>query len=177
MGETRGYETINDRSDGWGPGVDGEDQPTADATPEDAATRVARALAERKTFAESPDPAIVDRSVGYGGTFDPTAGAGDYGIGNLDEETPVTLPDPADYAHGVFYDASGDPEAGTGNNTPHSTTDSEATATGRTADTRTTVQLNDATEDKRAEAQRASILDRNGGWGHEDGSFTYRKDS
>lgn len=53
----------------------------------------------------------------------------------------------------------------------------EASAANRTADSRNTVQLNDANDTKREEAQRASILDRTDGWGHKDGSFTYRKDS
>ena len=46
--ETRGYETINDRSAGWGPGVDVNLQPDADAAVEATGTRLGKQLKERE---------------------------------------------------------------------------------------------------------------------------------
>lgn len=55
MAETRGYQTINDRTDGWGVGVVEADQPTADATPEATSARIGREVAVRNS-----DPVQVD---------------------------------------------------------------------------------------------------------------------
>ena len=191
MAETRGAATIVDRVEGWGHtaasdsnredngtwGTSGGNTITAtDASKEVVATRVARSLAARKTFKEDSDPAIADRTVGYGGAFDPTLGAGNYGIDNLEDETPVTLPNAADYANGVFRDESDVAESGTGANTARTASDTEALASARTADSRTTVLLNDDDAASRAESARTSIRDRTSGWGHTSGSLTYRND-
>lgn len=167
MTETRGYETINDRSAGWGPGVDPGAQPIADASKEVTATRAGRLLATRKSFEESPDPAIVDRTVGYGGEFDPTGGSGDYGVGvAIGDETPVSLADPADYANGVFVDEEGDPETGTGTNTAHTENDSDFKSSARTS-TKPSGALDPTI---------GSIVDRTYGWGHDDAAAAVELD-
>lgn len=83
MAETRGYNTIVDRTDGWGPGVDEDLIPDADAAKENIAARVTREVKEydeatgsarpQATAPESPD--LLDRDKGVGGDFDTTAGA------------------------------------------------------------------------------------------------------
>lgn len=192
MAETRGAATIVDRVEGWGHeagsdanrkdddtwgDADGNSVTATDASNESTATRVARSLKARKTFKEDPDPAITDRTVGYGGSFDPTDSAdGGYGRETLDDETPVSLADADDYKNGVFNDEDDVAEAGSGSNTAQTTSDTNALATGRTADSRNTVQLDDANATKLAEAQRTSIVDRTTGWGHAAGSLTNRND-
>jgi hypothetical protein len=57
------------------------------------------------------------------------------------------------------------------------TSDTEATMNGRPRETRDTVSLDDSNATERAESAKTSIRDRTDGWGHTDGSFTYRKDS
>lgn len=167
MTETRGYETINDRSDGWGPGVNPSIQPIADAPKEATATRAGRQLAARKSFEESPDPAIVDRTVGYGGEFDPTEGSGDYGVGvAIGDETPVSLADPADYANGVFVDENGDPETGTGSNTYNNKDDNDFKSSARTS-----IKPSGALD-----PTIGSIVDRTYGWGHDDAAAAVELD-
>lgn len=74
MPETRGYATINDRTDGYGPGVDPDKQPTVDAAFEpprnddaqpddrmDATNRWTRELEQRFTKAAVLNPDIEDR--------------------------------------------------------------------------------------------------------------------
>ena len=184
MPETRGYETIVDRTDGWGPGVVAEDQPDADAAKEVVATRVTRVLGARKQGTPGDTPDTDDRTRGYGGTFDPSDGA-DGGYDVKDWES-------SDEDLGVDYDVEY-----TGSNTARTATDTEAsisvrsgltTTAGRTVDTRATVLISDDTLDasgviddngaaRRAEVQRTSIVDRTDGWGHGDGNSAYRRDS
>jgi hypothetical protein len=80
--ETRGYLTINDRTDGWGAGVDENAQPTRDATPEALATRLARDLSARTTGNPTSTPDTDDRSAGYGGAWEeaPVAIGVDYDL-------------------------------------------------------------------------------------------------
>lgn len=75
MGETRGYLSIVDRTDGFGPGVVAEDQPSADATPEAFGDRGDRTLVRRTAQQADNQPDNADRSKGRGGSFDVTAGA------------------------------------------------------------------------------------------------------
>jgi hypothetical protein len=187
-----GAATIVDRVEGWGhtdsTDANREDNDTwgsasgntvtaTQASKESTANRVARSLKARKTFTEATDPAIVDRTIGYGGDFDPTGSADDgYGHENLEDETPVSLADADDYKNGVFYDEDDVEEAGTGANTAQTTSDTHALATGRTADSRDTVLLNDDDDASRAESARTSIRDRSSGWGHTAGTFSYRND-
>lgn len=83
MPETRGYETINDRTDGWGPGVDEDLVPTEDAEREPIEERVTREVKEyneptgsaRPQAVATDTPDLLDREKGAGGDFDTTAGA------------------------------------------------------------------------------------------------------
>jgi hypothetical protein len=181
-----GASSIVDRVEGWGhddsSDSNREDNGTwtgasitaTDASKESTATRVARNLKARKTFKEASDPAIVDRTVGYGSAFDPTAGAGGY-VDDLEDETPVSLPDAADYANGVFFDEAGDAEAGTGSNTASSTTDTDALASGRTS---VALPTSDLTPDAYERVETVgSIVDRTDGWGHSDASTADREDA
>ena len=97
-------------------------------------------------------------------------------IDNLEGETPVSINNPLDYKNGVFRDETNSAETGTGSNTANTTSDTEALASGRTADSRDTVLLNDDDANSRAESARTSLRDRTSGWGHTDGSMTYRND-
>jgi hypothetical protein len=191
MAETRGAASIVDRVEGWGHtaasdsnredngtwgSASGNSLTQTDASKESTATRVARERRLRKSFAEANQVDNVDRTAGYGGDFTGIGGAGSYGFENMDAETPVSLADPLDYTYGIFRDETNSAETGTGSNTAHSTSDSEALASGRTADTRNTVQLNDGNATKRDESARTSLRDRTSGWGHTDGTYTYRND-
>lgn len=158
MAETRGYETINDRAGtkdapggNWGH-ADG-DAPTADAAKQTTADRVAKSLAARKAFNEEVDPAIVDRTNGYG-DIDLTAGSDGYGT-SMETETPSTLADPADYKNGIFVDQNGEAEVGVGTNTAHTILDTAARADGRQGQAMKTV----------LDPEVGSIKDRTDGWG------------
>jgi hypothetical protein len=169
MAETRGVFTIVDRVEGFGHqdsadsdrednGVwgspSGNEIDVTDNPFEDVDDRVERLLAERKSFKESSHPAIVDRGL----------------------TTSQFAANESNLKNGIFYDAVGEPASGTGNNVALTDSDSEALASGRTADSRDTVLLNDDDAASRAESARTSLRDRSSGWGHTDGSFTYRKD-
>lgn len=171
MPETRGAATIVDRVEGyghadatdsnreddgtWGAATEGTGAANTitatDASKEVAATRVARARAARKVAKAANHPDNVDRSEGYAANLEGSAQA-----------------DPST--------ATADLGVATGSNTAHTTSDSEALATGRTADSRDTTLLNDDDAASRAESERASVRDRSSGWGHTDGSFSYRND-
>lgn len=148
MAETRGYETIVDRTDGWGHSEG--TNPSADATPEVVADRVDRSLAARKSFKEAVDSSIADRGL----TEQQFADAA------------------ADYKNGVFVDEAGDPETGTGSNTEHTATDTAALASARTS---TALPTSDLVEPGIETV--GSIVDRTDGWGHEDGTQSDRKDA
>lgn len=167
MTETRGYETIADRTLTVAEIARGDALPAKDADPEDTATRAGKQLKARKSFEENPDPAIVDRTVGYGGEFDPTGGSGDYGVGvAIGDETPVSLADPADYANGVFVDENGDPETGTGTNTANNKDDNDFKSSARTS-TKPSGALDPTI---------GSIVDRTYGWGHDDAAAAVKLD-
>jgi hypothetical protein len=80
MGETRGYLSIVDRTDGWGPGVVAEDQPDSDAVAESRNARIAKTKVVRKRVQADDQPDNADRSASTVGDFDPSAGA-DNGYG------------------------------------------------------------------------------------------------
>jgi hypothetical protein len=162
MPETRGYETINDRTDGWGPGVDAEAQPDADASAEAVATRLARLRKARKDAEAGVNSDIADRTEGAGGAFDATAGADDgYGV-KAWEESPLDV------------GANRDLDVATGSNTALGTSDSEATVTGRTA---TALPTSDLVPDTYERVETVgSIVDRTEGWGHASGTQNDRKD-
>lgn len=159
MTETRGYQTINDRTDGWGPGVDEDLQPDADAAKESTATRVARLKVARKSGNAGVTPDTHDRTRGKGGEFDPTDGA-DGGYDVKDWEG-------SDATVGTDYDVEY-----TGSNTNMGTTGTDVLATGRTAKALPTSDLVEPDIET-----VGSIVDRTSGWGHEDGSQADRKDS
>lgn len=156
--ETRGYETINDRTSGWGPGVDGDAQPDADATPEANATRLARTRVARQVGDPTVTPSTEDRKRGYGGDYDATAGAGDYGVVDWEssDETVGT-----DYA--LEY---------SGSNTALDDSHSEQSVSNRTAKALPTSDLVEPGIET-----VGSIVDRTSGFGHTDGSQSDRKDS
>lgn len=179
MAETRGAATIVDRVEGWGHSsasdsnrednttwgsASGNSITATDASKESTATRVARARRLRKSFSEVGPADLVDRTAGYGTET------------SMDDETPVSITDPLDYKYGIFRDETNSAETGSGSNTAHTTSDTEALASGRTADSRDTVLLNDDDANSRAESARTSLRDRTSGWGHTDGSMTYRND-
>lgn len=75
MVDTRGFQTINDRTDGWGHNVDEDLQPDADAAKQTTSDRVAKLKKERKVANVGVNPDTHDRSEGIGGVFDPTRGS------------------------------------------------------------------------------------------------------
>lgn len=204
---TRGTASIVDRKHGWGHTagsetfrndgnvttmtVTNEDSEDSDEAREDTATRVARRLRLRKSFSEVGQSQLRDRTKGYGGNFNPAGGADEY-LDSMTDESPVSLIDDEDEAFGIFRDASNSARSGTGANTASTDSDTDALADGRTADSRDTVLLNDGNATRRAEATRASIIDRGfnlaeggleddgddfAGWGHTVGSLVYRSDA
>ncbi len=194
--DTIGYQTINDRTSGWGQGygdpqtgggvgtlgyVDPSLQPVADATPEATDDRADRLLNTAGATVgigrlqgsplESPD--TQDRSHGFGGVFDPTGGA-DHGYRDdtaediWDDEN-ATIGTDSDVTYtgsAVEYDETSDSE--------FQATDS----TGRTAEALPTSDVGPHQADLADVAVDytvGSIVDRTGGWGHNKGSQTDRK--
>lgn len=117
MTETRGYQTINDRTDGWGPGVDEELQPDADAAEESRNTRIAKLKKVRKRVQADDVPDHNDRTKGKGGEIDVTAGA-DNGYRT---DGPDAVWDDEDFDLGTDFEL----EAETGSNTAYASTDAE----------------------------------------------------
>lgn len=184
MAETRGAATIVDRVEGWGHtdasdsnredndtwGAFTEDTGVAntitatDASNESTATRVARSLVTRQVAQADDHPDLADRTRGFG-TIDLSGGDADDGYGNEWEE------EDADLGTDALL------EAATGSDVAQTTSDTNALATGRTADSRNTVDLDYANATKRTEAARTSIYDRVEGWGHTDGSNVFVNDT
>lgn len=180
--DTIGYQTIVDRTDGWGEGygdggvgtlgyVDPNAQPTADATPETLDERADRLLAARKQGDVSSDPDLTERSKGFGGEFDTTAGAdngyrtsGPDAIWDAESESIGTSKDVTFTGSNTEYDETSDPEFDVTNRT------SVALPTSSVAAHRTSLEvvgnLNTV----------GSIVDRTDNWGHSAGSQSDRKD-
>jgi hypothetical protein len=123
MGETRGYQTINDRTDGWGPGVDEELQPDSDAAQESRNSRIGRLKKVRKRAKAGTTPDNLDRTKGAGGEFDTTASADDGyrtdGPGDVWDNESLTL--------GTDFDL----DAETGSNTAYAAGDARVDSTQR----------------------------------------------
>jgi hypothetical protein len=170
-----GASSIVDRVDGWGhedgatgnlrrdgeltaPGDSDWVDATADAPavlPNDGGGRWDRQLVGRKLGVAETNPDIADRTAGYGGDADPTAGA-DSGYGNEWETTPVDI-----------SGASRDLDV-SGSDTKLDHTHSEVRVYNRDPHDGDAAILDDSTAAKIAEAQRKSVIDRTAGWGHED---------
>ena len=86
MSETRGYQTINDRTDGWGPGVVENDQPTADATPEAKTTRWGRSRVARV----SSKPNVTDTAYNFELTGTVATSGSNTALGSSHPEVAVT---------------------------------------------------------------------------------------
>lgn len=123
MGDTRGFETINDRTDGWGPGVDESLQPDADATPESRNARITRLKKVRKKVKADNVPDTNDREKGAGGEFDTTAGADD----GYRTDGPSDVWDDESLTVGTDFDL----EAETGSNTTYAAGDAEVDSSQR----------------------------------------------
>jgi len=153
--ETRGYETINDRTSGWGHS-DGT-QPTADPAAETTDDRLERQYLTREKGVATSNPDNKDRLRGKGGTFVATGGADDgYGVKAWEG---------SDTAVGTGYDITV-----SGTNVDQKDTSEEASAN------RTALALPTSDLVEPGIETVGSIVDRTDGWGHSTGTQTDRKD-
>lgn len=191
MAETRGYQTIKDRTSGWGAGygpggsgtlgyVDPSLQPTADATPETTDERADKQLntagatvgVGRKQGKPLTPPDNNDRTVGYGGEFTPTGGADN----GYRDDTVKDIWDDEVAAPATLGSVANPKSDNTFTGTAveyDETVDSEFLASGRTS----TALPTSAVAAHRTEASDelknytvSSIVDRTSGWGHTSGS-------